>query len=114
MEEMTQMPGAGGAGPQGSTPGGAPPGAQVPKGGPAGSPATSAMQPKGNQQVAKAKINEAVKILSDNLGSFEYGSEEWDALESALSKLVKKFPKQESASIAPASLVNMMSKPGGG
>lgn len=72
------------------------------------------MQPKGGQEKAKAQVQQGIKLLKDAITMFQYGSEEFEALDKALSALIKKFPAGDAQSIAPAQLVNMLSKPGGG
>lgn len=109
MEAMTQMMQGGAPSPDGGTPGGAKP----PEAGPAGSPAASPMQPKGNQEVAKVKVQHASKLLKEVIGSFEYDSEPWKAVDKALSALSKSFPAQETSSINNAQMVNLMTKQGG-
>lgn len=112
MEAMTQLM-QGGAGASAPTPGGgSPTGAQAPEAGPASSPAASPMQPKGAQAGAAVQVQQAVKILKQTIAQFPYDSEEWKAIDKALSALMKKFPAQESAGMGQAGLVKLMTQSG--
>lgn len=87
--------------------GGPPPGPGAMPG-PSGAPMSTPQEPKGEQQQAFAIVEASIQLLMSTLPMFGPMSEEAEAVTSVVSKLQKKFGKQQAQELVPAQLQMLM------